>query len=495
MGFIETCSNKGFLMSDKVVLDGLDCDKFLKYIDSLPMKPLVIDQKIIENYKSSSSFFNANLGGNEEVIVSKPKVREKTQSSVEVINNFKLNNKLRSMNDWFDYYLNRYNVMKKLLENRRELKNSSSVSSIKKMVGKNEVSTIGLVKDIHKTSNDNIIIQLEDPTGVINAFVSSSKQELVKQCEDIVNDEIIGVCGNNSSNFLYINELVFPGIPDTPITYGEEDEYACFIADIHMGSIDFEKKMFENFSKWLKGESGTEAQKQTARKVKYLFVVGDIVDGVGIYPTQEKELEIKDIYKQYETVSDYFKGLPEDLQLIFIPGNHDALRQSEPQPPLFEDIAKPIYELSNVRNLSNPSTVNIGKTPDFKGFNVLLYHGFSYTYYANTVPKLLNVGMDKPDLISEFLLKKRHLGPSHTSGLITPEALDPLVIETIPDIIATGHIHTLGYKKYKATNIIATSCFQKMTSFMQKLGHHPTPGFVPLLNLKTREVKVMDFTK
>jgi DNA polymerase II small subunit len=122
-----------------------------------------------------------------------------------------------------------------------------------------------------------------------------------------------------------------------------------------------------------------------------------------------------------------------------------------------------------------------------------MYHGYSYHYYANTVPKLLNVGVDKPELISEFLLRKRHLAPSHSSGLITPGSIDPFIIETVPDILTTGHFHKLGYKVYRGVNLIGTSCFQKLTSYMQKLGQHPTPGFVPLLNLKTRKVKVMNF--
>jgi len=335
---------------------------------------------------------------------------------------------------------------------------------------------------------------LEDPTGEIICFVSAKNSDMVKKCENIVHDEVIGVTGTTSSRFFFINDIIFPEIPDSPLKTSPVDEYACFIADTHVGSIDFEAKSFEKFTNWLKGNCGTEEQKLIARKVKYLFVIGDLVDGVGVYPGQEKELEIKDIYKQYSALADYLKGLPEDIQLIFIPGNHDALRQSEPQPPLFNDIAKPLLELSNVNNLSNPSMVNIGKRPDFNGFNVLMYHGMSYTYYATTVPALLNVGMDKPELVGEFLLRKRHLGPSHASGLITPASFDPLIIDTVPDILTTGHIHKLGFKMYRGVNILATSCFQRMTSYMQKLGHHPTPGFVPLLNLKSRQIKVMNFT-
>jgi DNA polymerase II small subunit len=308
------------------------------------------------------------------------------------------------------------------------------------------------------------LIKLEDPTGVITVFVSAKKSELVNKCLNIVNDEVIGVVGNTSSNFFYASDLVFPEVPDSPMKYSPVDEYACFIADTHVGSIDFENKMYNNFTNWLKGKNGTNEQKETARKVKYLFFIGDLVDGVGVYPSQESELIIKDIYKQYEVFSDYLKDLPEDIQLVFIPGNHDAVRSSEPQPPLFDDIAKPVYDLSNAKNLSNPSMVNIGKYSSFDGFNVLMYHGSTYTYYASNVPKLLNVGMDKPELVGEFLLKKRHLGPAHASSLTTPESVDPLIIDTIPDILTTGHIHKLGYKNYRGVNILATSCFQKMTS-------------------------------
>ncbi|MBN1923647.1 MAG: metallophosphoesterase [Nanoarchaeota archaeon] len=494
MGFIEECSSKGFLVSEGVDFSRVNSQDFIKYVLDLKEKPFVINQELIDGFKNNNSFFGKNLPENHSVEVSSPVLRDKGLSRVEVIKSYNLNNKLRSMNDWFDFYLNRFNRMKKLLENRNGLRNATSIASISKMSGKNEVSTIGLVKDIRKTNNGNYMIELEDPTGLINIFVGTSKTELIKQCEDLVLDEVIGVVGSTGTNFLYVSELVFPEVPDNPVKYGPVDEYACFIADTHVGSTDFEPKMFENFTNWLRGGCGTNEQKETAKKVKYLFIIGDLVDGVGVYPSQSSELTIKDIYKQYEVFSDYLKGLPEDMQLIFIPGNHDALRQNEPQPPLFSDIAKPVFELSNAKNLSNPSVVNIGKYSNFNGFNVFLYHGYSYTYYANNVPNLLNVGMDRPEQVGEFLLRKRHLAPTHSSSLITPEMVDPFIIDAVPDILATGHLHKLGYKMYRGINILGTSCFQKMTSYMQKLGHHPTPGFVPLINLKTRNVKIMNFT-
>ncbi|MDD2678434.1 MAG: metallophosphoesterase [Candidatus Nanoarchaeia archaeon] len=493
MNLISSCSKIGILVSPEINPNGIDCDLLMDYINSLDEKPFIINQEFLNGFFSKNDFFSKKLGSDLKVVVNEKKIREKDCSCVEVVKNHELNNKVKTINDWFLFYSNRFKRLKKMLDSRQELRNASSISSIKKIQAKTSVSTIVLIKEISKTANGHYIIDVEDTTGNASVFVSANS-ELINECENLVHDEVIGVLGSYNSNFIYASDFIFPEIPDSVEKKGGNDEYACFISDIHIGSIDFEKKLFENFIEWLKGNSGTASQKETAKKVKYLFIVGDLVDGVGVYPGQEKELEIKDIYKQYDALADYLKTLPEDIQIISIPGNHDALRQSEPQPPLFSDIAKPIYEVSNIKNLSNPCVVNIGKTNDFAGLNCLLYHGFTYTYYASKVPKLLNIGMDRPDSISEFLLKKRHLGPSHKSGIITPGVFDPLLIEDVPDVLATGHIHTLGYRNYKNVSIIAASCFQKMTSFMEKLGHHPTPGFVPLLNLKSREFKIMDFS-
>ncbi len=492
--FISDCSRLGILVSPEIKLDDIDCNKLLEHISSLAPKPFIINQDFVNDFLQKNGFFAKSIPLNAElkVNVAGEKIRQRDLSNVEVVKNYSLNTKTKSITDWFDFYSNRFARLKSIIEKREELKNASSIASIKKIQGKTNVSTIGLVKEVNKTHNGHYMISIEDPTSEINVFVSSNS-ELLPICEELVNDEVIGVCGSYNTNFIYATEFIFPDVSDSPVFKSGDDEYACFISDIHIGSIDFEKKTFENFINWLKGDSGTAEQKEAAKKVKYLMIVGDLADGVGVYPGQEKELEIKDIYKQYQALGDYLKMIPEDIQIIAIPGNHDALRQSEPQPPLFSDIAKPIYEVASIKNLSNPCMVNIGKNDNFSGFNCMLYHGFTYTYYASRVPKLLNIGMDRPDSVSEFLLKKRHLGPAHKSGIITPGNFDPLLIDEVPDILATGHIHTLGYRKYRGINIIAASCFQKMTSFMEKLGHHPTPGFVPLLNLKTREIKIMDF--
>ena len=46
---------------------------------------------------------------------------------------------------------------------------------------------------------------------------------------------------------------------------------------------------------------------------------------------------------------------------------------------------------------------------------------------------------------------------------------------------------------YNGVLIIANSCWQARTPFEEKIGNEPDPAKVPVLNLKTRELKIYDF--
>ena len=109
------------------------------------------------------------------------------------------------------------------------------------------------------------------------------------------------------------------------------EEYALFIGDLHFGSKRFLKKGFEKFMEYLKGKiPGTEEE---VKKIKYLFIVGDIVTGVGNYPNQEKDLEINDLEEQFIQLCEYaFTKIRKDIKIIISPGNHDCVRLMEPQP-------------------------------------------------------------------------------------------------------------------------------------------------------------------
>jgi DNA polymerase II small subunit len=207
--------------------------------------------------------------------------------------------------------------------------------------------------------------------------------------------------------------------------------------------------------------------------IKYLIIAGDIVDGIGIYPNQDKELAIEDINQQYEIAASYLGDIRSDVKIILTPGNHDASRVAEPQPAIPEKYAKSLYQLNNLEILSNPAIVNL------EGFNTLIYHGRGFDDLAMSVKGMSH---DKNDLLMEEMIKKRHLAPIY--GERTPlasELEDYLVIDEVPDILHTGHVHINKYKLYNGIHLINSGTFQTQTEFQKIYNIVPTSGIVPIL--------------
>ena len=95
----------------------------------------------------------------------------------------------------------------------------------------------------------------------------------------------------------------------------------------------------------------------------------------------------------------------------------------------------------------------------------------------------------------KLLLQKRHLSPTYDGNPTMPTETDNLIIDKVPDIFASGDVHKSAIFSYKGliTGIVS-SCFQAKTSFQEKVGHVPDPGRIPIINLKTREVKILNFS-
>src|SRR5207245_1127026 len=87
----------------------------------------------------------------------------------------------------------------------------------------------------------------------------------------------------------------------------------------------------------LPADSGLAAEPVVLDEV---VVIGDGVDGIGVYPRQDEELAIEDIYGQYEALARMIAALPDRLTVIMLPGNHDAVRPAEPQPAFPTSIQK-----------------------------------------------------------------------------------------------------------------------------------------------------------
>lgn len=421
---------------------------------------------------------------------------EQNQGTVIITSSFESKEVHKKVGDFVSYFNVRYKTIERILHNRQELQNVTSIRRLAQKEEKEHVSVIGIVKEIEETKNENLIITLEDQTGEIKIFVGKAKKELYESGKSVVLDETIGVVGVTGKGIIFADRIIWPDIPIyNELKKSPEEEYALFLSDIHVGSKQFLGKSLEKFLKWINGELGDEKQRQLVKKVKYIFIVGDVVDGIGIYPGQENDLEITDIYEQYKACARLLAQIPQRIKIIITPGNHDAMRLAEPQLPLYEDIAKPLYEIPNVLMVSNPAMVTIAKTETFPGIQVLLYHGYSFDHYIANVEEIRNNGgYDRADLVMKFLLKRRHLAPTHASCLYIPFGdNDPMIISKIPDIFATGHLHKTSVSNYRNITLICGSCWQGKTAFQEKMGHNPEPGRVPAVNLQTREVKILRF--
>jgi DNA polymerase II small subunit len=437
------------------------------------------------------------ISSEEELLseIKKNSPHHEKKAEVKIVKSYPADSKKIDVIDFVQYFNGRYRALSALIQNRQDVQNLTSIGRLKQKTERETVSIIGMIKDIQVTKNNNIILVLEDTTGEIKAMVSKNNPELWTEARSITPDEVVSVTGTLGQSFIYINNIIWPDVPFTKeLKKADEEVYAIFLSDIHVGSNNFLSENFEKFIKWLRGEIGSEAQRDITRKIKYAFFIGDLVDGVGIYPDQDLELVIPDIYEQYEKCAEYLSRIPGHITKIICPGNHDAQRISEPQPPLSKEIAKPFYELKNTILVSNPAYINIHSSENFSGFDVLMYHGYSFDHYVANIDSIrAEGGYNKIDVLMKFLLKRRHLAPTHSSTLYTPLPIDPLFIDKVPDFFVTGHIHKTAVSSYRSTTLICGSCWQSKTSFQEKVGHEPEPARVPLVNLMTREVKILRF--
>ncbi len=424
-------------------------------------------------------------------------LREPASSSVRIIWEYDDKPKKRIVQDFVDYFNARFRALERFLQSRQELQNLTSIGRLRAKRDREAVSLIGIVSDKRVTKNENVLLVLEDMTGTINVLVSKSKSEVYALARDVVFDEVIGINGTLGENIVFANSIIFPDAPIGEVKKSPDEVYAAVLSCIHVGSSKFEREKFENFIEWANGRSGSADQIAITSKLKYLFICGDLVDGVGVYPQQEKELSIPDIREQYKECARLLSRLPKNLHIIIGPGNHDVGRISEPQNKLSKDYASPLWALPNVIMACNPCYVNIHSSPDFSGFDVLMYHGYSFDDYGEIVPSIKNSGKhisDRAPLIMRFLLQRRHLAPQHTTTMYIPDArMDPLVIERVPDLFFAGHIHKAGVLHYRGVTLVCGSCFQSKTDFQEKVGHDPEPGVVPLVNLHTRQVVLVRF--
>lgn len=357
--------------------------------------------------------------------------------------------------------------------------------------GRRNSRLIGLVYDKRETKNGHLLVEIEDEEGTLQVLFAK-ESPLRLQANSLLFDEAVAVDGYYSNGLFIARGLTWPDVEyrqknliDAGETNGIEGVSIAFLSDLHVGSKKFMRENFQKFLKFLNGDC-SEEEKKVAGKIKYLLIAGDLVDGIGAYPAQERELVTKDIYEQYEIFCELLKGIPEWIEVVAIPGNHDAVRIAEPQPSLPSELTKTLGERGNIHFAPSPTQVEL------HGVRVLMYHGNS----IDSIVSGLNIskGYHHPELIGIEMLRRRHLAPVYGDKPLLPTERDALVISNPPDILHFGHVHKNGYAEYHGTTVINSGTWQEKTEYQIKQGHIVTPCLLPLYDLQTGVVKTLDFT-
>lgn len=391
-----------------------------------------------------------------------------------------------SIEEYLEYFQDRFQRIQRFLRRRMDVKDATSISEALKSSVNTKVKIIGMVTE-KRQRKQRVFLTVEDLEASTTVLVTAStSQEVIKKAHMLLLDQVICINAIKGRNDLLIAEdIVWPDMPKRKPKTSSIPVYAALISDLHIGSKMFMREEFSRFVLWLNGKFGNENLKNLASHVKYVVIAGDLVDGVGVYPGQLDDLAITDIYEQYRMVSKFIEQIPDYIELIIIPGNHDASRKALPQPAIPKDYAKPLYEARKVYSLGNPSTVKLHEV------ELLLYHGRSLDDVVASIP---NVSFQTPDKAMKFLLQSRHLAPVYGKKTpIAPEKKDFMIIERPPDIFHAGHVHVIKYDTYRGTLIVNSGTWQKQTEFQKKMGVAPNPGIVPIVNLQTLQVTPINF--
>lgn len=388
--------------------------------------------------------------------------------------------------DFVKLFRDRYTILRKIMRSqRREMANVIPINRIKKNLS--DIQLVGIVKSVKTTINGHRLIEIEDETGTASVMALKNNIEIIQLAKEIIVDEIIGIIGKISKkgDLIIVQNIIFPDIKlHNGKNRAELPVCVAFLSDIHMGSKMFMKKEWNSFLKWINGDLGNSRQKDVASKIKYLILPGDLVDGIGIYPNQEEELSISNIYKQYEALSNQLEHIPKHITLILQPGNHDAVRPAEPQ-PTFEKEIQDLFTGREFIFIGNPCYLSL------HGVEILSYHGQSLLDFSTNIQYL---NYNEPTEVMKVMLKKRHLAPAYGGYTpLAPEHNDYMIIDKVPDIFVTGHVHTSKIDNYRGVTLINASSWQAQTSYQKMLNFIPESAKLPIINLKTGNATTMDF--
>jgi DNA polymerase II small subunit len=485
--------NKGYQVHPDAFafLKSLDCDveKIIKTIVDAKNKFKKKSPILIDDIKSVIS---RDLNRTDEAVITNTNTESNGESYKIIFDpTYKINSE--DKRDFFKLFDSRYKKTLKILSIRSESRQIRKIKYIKDLRNKSRFSSLanenergklvdsvfvaGLIMLKRNRKND-VELVIDDTSGSIPVVCRT--RELINEASTLVLDQMlmleISPSKRNSNDFV-IKDIIFPDIPEHVSSKSGTESYVALISDLHVGSKYFMEKEFNDFLGWLSSDD------DFVRKIKFICIAGDIVDGIGVYPNQDRELIDININSQMSYAAALLQKIPKRMHVFLIPGNHDPGRRALPQSALTN--LRDFQQLENFSIIGNPSLVELNKV------KLLLFHGQSLDDVIATVPGL---SYSKPVEAMKILLRSRHLSPIYGNRTpIAPESEDMLVIDDVPDVFHAGHVQTTQVGRYKGTLIVNSGAWQKQTKFQQTMGITPTPGICILINLATLQSFKKDF--
>jgi len=425
------------------------------------------------------------------------KYKEKTDENFKII--YDSNDKINSgegVEGYTSLFRSRYEKSLRILSLRQNSKKIKKIEIIKQLFNQPKTNTNSMSKEDSSSSlfaaglimnkeirNNSYNITIDDQTGLLTA--TTYDEDLQKQISMLTVDQMVMIEFENGfkKRKNTIKNLYSLDVPDRIANKAKSEVFSILISDLHIGSKFFMEKEFQNFLDWLNGDENSN--NDIISKIKYICICGDLIDGIGIFPNQDRELLEKDSYSQMDHAIKILSKIPKHMKVFLIPGNHDLGRRALPQPSIPKKYAEKLYSLDNITMLGNPCMINM------EGIKILMFHGQSLDDIIASIPGL---SYSKPAEAMKILLKSRHLSPIYGQRTpIAPEKEDMMIIEEVPDILHSGHVHVIDVDSYKGTLLVNSGAWQSQTPFQQTMGITPTPGIAIAINLSSLKPYKIDF--
>ena len=378
-------------------------------------------------------------------------------------------------------FASRYRALERLLAARPELSDRRPIRELPGAEG--HASVIGMLRSVRQTSeHKHFILELEDESGAAELLLPRDRPAAR---DSFLVDEVVGVALQIPRERRRLPLVSSVHRPDVPaLRSGRRSpspRRVLLLSDLHLGSRSFLADSWQELVAFLR-EQGPAPE--IAREIAHVVIAGDLVDGIGIYPNQEADLAIHDIFEQYAELGRRLRELPSRLEIVVVPGNHDAVCPAEPQPALPPEIRSSLPE--NVHALGNPSIFALD------GVIVEAYHGRSFD---DLIPALPGASYARPTEVMKRMLAMRHLAPMYGGRTpLAPLPRDGLVIDPVPDILVTGHAHTFGVDQYRGVLLLNASTWQAETAYQRMRNITPMPARAAVVNLADLTLASFDFS-